>query len=84
MCCVTAEREMLRILDGSCHTPIGAHATLCADGTMTLKGQLCALNGSLIIEGRETAKISSITEASALGRRVGEDIKSRASADLLT
>lgn len=43
--CVRAERAMLKILDGSCRTPIAGHATL--DGTiLTLKGHISLPDGS--------------------------------------
>lgn len=41
---VRAERAMLRILDGSCRTPIAGHATL-QDGILTLKGRISLPDG---------------------------------------
>ena len=43
--CVRAERAMLKILDGSCRTPIAGHATLDGD-TLTLKGRVSLPDGS--------------------------------------
>lgn len=43
--CVTAERSMLRVLDGSCRTPIAGYATL-ANGVMHLKGMVLKPDGS--------------------------------------
>ena len=45
--CVAAEREVLKILDGSCHTPIGAYATL-DNGLMTIRAQVLSLDGRKI------------------------------------
>ena len=42
--CVTAERAFLNRLDGSCRTPIAAHAEI-ADGRLTLRGRLLAEDG---------------------------------------
>ncbi len=45
---ITAERTFLRILEGGCSAPIGAHA-LIEDDTITLRGRLDALDGSKTI-----------------------------------
>ena len=42
---VTAERALLRHLDGSCHTPIAANATL-QNGTLHLDGMVLSADGS--------------------------------------
>ena len=41
--CVTAERAFLRALDGSCRTPIAAHAVLAEDATLSFKGNVAGL-----------------------------------------
>ena len=43
---VTAERALLRRLDGSCHTPIAASATLQPDGRLHLDGMILSTDGS--------------------------------------
>ncbi|MEC8662175.1 MAG: hydroxymethylbilane synthase [Pseudomonadota bacterium] len=43
---VTAERALLGRLDGSCHTPIGASATLQPDGRLHLDGMILSTDGS--------------------------------------
>lgn len=43
---VTAERALLGRLDGSCHTPIAANATLLPDGRLHLDGMILSTDGS--------------------------------------
>ena len=43
---VTAERALLGRLDGSCHTPIAASATLQPDGRLHLEGMILSTDGS--------------------------------------
>ncbi|MEF2552232.1 hydroxymethylbilane synthase [Aurantimonas sp. A2-1-M11] len=67
---LTAERAFLAELDGSCRTPIAAHAVL-ADGTITLHGMILTPDGSQMHETRRTGIA---TEAQALGRLAGRDV----------
>ena len=63
--CIQAERSLLAEVDGSCHTPIGAHATL-QDGVITLRGFL----GSG--DGRQAAfKTLKSEDPQTLGQEVG-------------
>ena len=42
--CAAAEREVLKVLDGSCHTPIGAYAMMEGD-VLHLRAQVLSLDG---------------------------------------
>ncbi len=75
---VAAERAMLAALDGSCHTPIGGLAEFGPDGTLTLRGLLAKADGSELFE---TVRTGSASEAEALGRDVGEELRRRAGPD---
>jgi hydroxymethylbilane synthase len=78
-CCVEAERAMLDVLDGSCHTPIGAYAI--ADGaTMHLRGLVARADGSTCFE---VERRGSVGEAVALGRDAGQELRARGGAELL-
>lgn len=77
---VTAERALLRRLDGSCRTPIAAYSRF--DGaTLTVTGQILSPDG-----GRAyTATLSaSGTEADALGLRLAETLIAQAGPDFPT
>jgi hydroxymethylbilane synthase len=44
--CVTAERQLVHALGASCHTPVGAHAHLRADGSLEITGWVGLPDGS--------------------------------------
>jgi hydroxymethylbilane synthase len=46
--CTTAERSLLRYLEGGCHIPIGAHATLDGD-SLNLTGVIASVDGERIV-----------------------------------
>jgi hydroxymethylbilane synthase len=72
--CVAAERALLAALDGSCRTPIAAHAVL--DGvTLNLRAQIVTPDGS---EALETSRSGSVADAVRLGQDAGDELKGRA------
>ena len=71
--CVRAEHAMLVVLDGSCRTPIAGHAIL-TDGALHLRALIARPDGSTVIE---TERHGSATEAAAMGRDAGEELKRR-------
>jgi hydroxymethylbilane synthase len=76
--CVNAERAMLDVLDGSCHTPIGAFAELEGD-RLRLRGLVARADGS---ECCETERFGSAEDAIALGRDAGQELRNRGGAGL--
>jgi hydroxymethylbilane synthase len=75
----TAERALLAALDGSCRTPIGAHARLLADGSLTLTGLVARVDGSFLL--RRTAT-GAVRDAALIGEDLGAGLRSDAPADL--
>ncbi len=75
----TAERALLGELDGSCRTPIGAHAQLTDDGTLTLTGLLARADGSFLLRRSMSAAAA---DAIRLGRELGASLRADAPADL--
>lgn len=69
--CALAERALLQRLDGSCHTPIGAYATLEAD-VMTLNGLVASGDGVQVFEEEDKATIKTEEEAVFFGGRIGQ------------
>ena len=79
-CCVTAERAMLRVLDGSCRTPIGGLATLKADGTLHLRGEVLSLDGRI----RHFAeRVGDSNDPESLGVALGNTLRAAAGEALL-
>jgi len=77
----TAERALLRRLEGGCQVPLGALATV-RDGTVTLRASVCALDGSRHLSARGEAPASS-GEAAALGACVAEELIGRGAGELI-
>ncbi|MDB5508463.1 MAG: hydroxymethylbilane synthase [Hyphomicrobiales bacterium] len=73
------ERAFLRVLDGSCRTPIAGHARI-GDGRLTFRGQILRADGS---ECYETLAEGAVEEAERLGVQAGNDLLARAPADIL-
>ena len=65
-----AEREVLRALDGSCHTPISAFAEKIGD-SLNLRAEVYSLDGAQMFKEAQTMPCSSIEEALRLGQSVG-------------
>ena len=73
---VVAERAVLQILDGSCQTPIAAHAVFDGD-RMILKAKIGDLQGKNQHIAEMSALVKTSEEAVSLGRKVGEELKGR-------
>jgi hydroxymethylbilane synthase len=69
--CAAAERAMLAVLDGSCHTPIAALAEISRD-RLAIEGRLLTADGSGEIRLR---RAGGIAEADAIGSALGEDLR---------
>ncbi len=70
---LAAERAFLAALDGSCRTPIGAHATLHGN-QIHLRGLVLRPDGS---EACEETRSGASEDAEALGRAAGEAVRAR-------
>ena len=68
---VTAERALLAVLDGSCRTPIAAHAVL-TDDRLALDGLVVLPDGT---QRHDAALEGAAGDAAALGREVGLQLK---------
>jgi hydroxymethylbilane synthase len=68
---VLAERAMLAVLDGSCHTPIAGQAQFVSDEELTLRGVILRPDG---VEKAEVTLTGNGSEAERLGTRVAERV----------
>jgi len=73
---VGAERAALATLDGSCHTPIGAHAVFNGD-QLRLHVVVASLDGQVIFEETQEELVQTESAADALGHSVGQSLKDR-------
>jgi hydroxymethylbilane synthase len=76
-----AERALLAALDGSCRTPIGAHALVRPDGSLVLTGMVARADGSFLL--RRTAT-GATADAQRIGLDLGASLYADSPADLFT
>ena len=74
MTALVMERAFLKVLDGSCRTPIAGHATI-ANGRVRFAGLIAKPDGSASFEAKREGEVS---EAAALGADAGDELKRRA------
>ena len=77
----SAERALLRRLEGGCQVPLGALATVRGD-TLTLMACVCALDGTRHLAAR-TESPAAPASAEALGVRVAEELPARGAGELM-
>ena len=68
---VSAERNVLKILEGDCETAVGAYAYI-NDDKLILEAELFSLDGSQRFYEKETSKIE---DAEILGKEMGQKLK---------
>jgi len=68
---VTAEREMLAVLDGSCRTPIAGLAEI-EGATLKLRGLVASVDGTRVDREERSGAAS---DAETIGRNLGEALK---------
>ena len=78
----TAERALLRKLEGGCQVPLGAIGSLTGDATLRLHAAVCALDGSRLLQAKSEMP-ATLADAVSLGRRLAEDLLSQGAARLI-
>jgi len=81
--CVSTERAVLAALDGSCHTPVGVYAQM-ENEQMFLRAQVVSLDGQQSFYEEALFRVSGLEEAQGFGRDVGEILKARIPAGILS
>jgi len=77
--CITAERALLRRLEGGCQVPIGAHATL--DGkAVVLEGLVGSLDGTVVFRERIEGRAD---DAEKLGTQLADSLIAIGARELL-
>ena len=71
--CANAERDVLKVLDGDCETPVGVNAKI-KNKKLTLSAELFSLDGKKRFYLKSSKKINL---ASLIGKELGEKIKKR-------
>lgn len=81
---VLSERAALQTLDGSCRTPVGAHAVRKAGQKMHLRVRVISPDGRDVYADEIEGVVQTREEAERLGQVVGLRLKARVPAGLLT
>jgi hydroxymethylbilane synthase len=76
---ITAERALLRRIEGGCQVPLGALAIL-EHGQLVLSAAVCSTDGSQKLTARDSAKPAC---AQALGERVAEQLLAKGAARII-
>ncbi|MCD6035411.1 MAG: hemC [Rickettsiales bacterium] len=71
--CVRAERAFMKVLDGSCRTPMAAHAELDGD-ILELKALIAKPDGTLVYK---TSRKGTKDQAEQMGRDAGLELKTK-------
>jgi hydroxymethylbilane synthase len=77
----TAERALLKRIEGGCQVPLGALATITGAGVQ-LHASVCALDGARCLEARGSCG-ATLTEAQALGERLAQELLAQGAAELI-
>ena len=75
--CAAAERQVLATLEAGCTAPVAAHATI-ADGTITLRAGVFALDGS-----KQLIEEATGTDARELGTQLAQTLIGRGAAEIM-
>lgn len=78
--CVTAERAMLSVLQGNCHTPIGGYCQITANRNLRLIAMVSSMDGKEVVRGR--AKLP-FDQPEELGKAVAEELLAQGAQRLL-
>jgi len=76
--CVTAERAVLRRLEGGCQVPVGAYATFIRETVnpaLQLTGRVVSLDGRELVEQSVMAPVTDTASAVALGEALAERLR---------
>lgn len=80
--CAAAERCVLQILDGSCHTPIGAYAVL-TQGRMKMSAFVASPDGVQSYQSEREGPVTMMKDALVLATDLGDDVRAHAPAGVL-
>jgi len=77
----TAERALLRRLEGGCQVPLGALARL-SGTSLRLQAAVCALDGSRMLAAQGEAA-ATLENAAGLGQRLADELLSKGAGELI-
>ncbi|KAK9474382.1 porphobilinogen deaminase, dipyromethane cofactor binding domain-containing protein [Dipodascopsis tothii] len=79
----TAERALMRELEGGCSVPLGVHTTWTTPTTLTVAAAVVATDGDAAAEASESATVTSVADAEALGVRLAAALRANGAGPIL-
>jgi len=79
----SAERSLLRTLEGGCSIPIGVEATWIEKGKLLMKSIVVSLDGSESVEAERLDEILTVQDAEAFGKTLADDLIKKGASTIL-
>jgi len=79
----SAERALMRTLEGGCSVPIGVETTWPGEDKLRLKACVVSLDGKQGVDGELMGTVKTVEEAEALGRKLAADLVERGAQKIL-
>lgn len=79
----TAERSLMRALEGGCSVPIGVETTWIEKGKLLMKAIVVSLDGTESVESDRLDEILTVKDAEEFGRTLALDLKSKGAGVIL-
>lgn len=77
---IAAERSLLQTIDGNCHTPVGAYATIDGD-SLYLRGLVVRPDGTGLVTGERRG---AVTDGVQLGLSLGHELRAKGPAEIFS
>lgn len=78
--CVSAEREMARLLGGNCHTPIAAYCEVTKGGSLRLIGHISSIDGKTLLRTRHKLPYN---DPKAVGKAAADDLLAQGAEEII-
>lgn len=79
----TAERSLMRTLEGGCSVPIGVESTWIEKGKLLMKAIVVSLDGKQSVEAQRLDEILSLEDADHFGWKLAQDLVEKGAATIL-
>jgi hydroxymethylbilane synthase len=79
----TAERSLMRTLEGGCSVPIGVETTWVEKGKLLMKAIVVSLDGSESVEAERSDDVLCAKDADEFGRKLAQDLVEKGASKIL-
>jgi hydroxymethylbilane synthase len=79
----TAERSLMRTLEGGCSVPIGVETTWLEKGKLLMKAIVVSLDGTESVESERLDEILTVKDADEFGKTLAQDLVDKGAARIL-